>query len=97
MITSGFKSDFLALWLRQAEDRDLLNRIQAALTKSRLPSEYPLKVIPMPINMPAFDYTHKHKYTYRTFLRSDHSSFWFATRVHGDFNLPALLFTDLGT
>lgn len=92
----GFRSDFLALWLRQEQEADLLRRIRRAQLKARLANEYPLKLIDMPIEMPSVDYNQTHLYRYRTFLRSDHSSFWFASKLHGQFNLPSVLFTDLG-
>ncbi|OTF79280.1 hypothetical protein BLA29_009132 [Euroglyphus maynei] len=91
-----FRGDFAAVWARHDVDSKLFQTLQ-----SNWQNEHKYKLFLMDIPLPklgrhlTFGLESKKLSPYSTFLRSDHSSFWYPHSIKNE-TINAILLTDLG-
>ncbi|RWS03986.1 uncharacterized protein B4U79_08430 [Dinothrombium tinctorium] len=89
MKRNQFRGDFLAIWMRKQIDNDSLSYFT-----NYWKNDYNLVIFDPEI--PATNMSAEILHKYRTFLRSDHSSFWFHRNFNYNYPLSAILLTDMG-
>ncbi|KAI1285120.1 hypothetical protein HDE_12168 [Halotydeus destructor] len=92
MMGNKFRGDFLSVWSRSPIDMELFTQLETHWIDD---SKY--KLFPFDPKMPAGPLPANHElWSYQTFLRSDHASFWYHEAKFYNETLKAVLLTDLG-